>query len=42
MKNEKYKFLSENLEAQVEKNLGDYTCPKIQTLILKVKEYDWR
>ena len=38
---EKCKILSEILETKVT-NLDDYTCPKVQNLIFKDEEYDWR
>ena len=38
---EKCKILSEILETKVT-NLDDYACLKIQNLILKDEEYDWR
>ena len=38
---EKCKILSEILETKVT-NLDDYACPKVQNLIFKDEEYDWR
>ena len=38
---EKCKILSEFLETKII-NLDDYACPKVQFLIFKDKEYDWR
>ena len=38
---EKCKILSEILETKVT-NLDDYACPKVQKLIFKDEEYDWR
>ena len=37
----KCKNLSEILEKKVT-NLDDYACPKVQNLIFKDEEYDWR
>ena len=38
---EKCKILSEFLETKII-NLDDYACPKVQFLIFKDEEYDWR
>ena len=38
---EKCKILSEILETKVT-NLDDYACPKVQNLIFKDREFDWR
>ena len=38
---EKCKILSEILETKVT-NLDDYACPKVQNLIFKDEEHDWR
>ena len=38
---EKCKNLSEILETKLT-NLDDYACPKVQNLIFKDEEYDWR
>ena len=38
---EKSKFLSEVLETKII-NLDDYACPKVQFLIFKDEENDWR
>ena len=40
-RNEKFKILSEVLETKI-LNMDDYACPKVQFLIFKDEEYDWR
>ena len=38
---EKCKILSEILQTKLT-NLDDYACPKVQNLIFKYEQYDWR